>query len=83
MVNQYQTTECLVFVRFGKVDAEHLVYAFNFKSSRQDVLVVADGFGNKILVVVLILDLSDNLLQKVLKRDYSRCAAEFVDYHGK
>ena len=36
-----ETAKCLVFIRFGHVKVEQLVYAFYFKSAREDIFVVA------------------------------------------
>ena len=67
VVGQYETADCLIFVRLGAVEAEHFVPALHLQPARKKLFVVAECLCCVVGVVVLVFNLSDNLFEKVLK----------------
>ena len=74
--------QSFVVVRLREIVFVGLVEIVYFKSGGENPVVFVDGFLDVVFLVVLVFDLSENLLHEVFGGYDASCASEFIDYDG-
>ena len=75
---QDKTGDGDIIIRLRKIQPEHFVQGINLHSTRQQILIVRYFFSHMRLHIVLVLNLSENLLHQILKCHDTRRTAKLV-----
>ena len=78
-----QSTEGHILIALGETEVELLVDLADLQPGREDKLMVGELLRHMVRAVVLVFDLSGDLLHDILEGDQSAGASELIDDNGQ